>query len=62
MEWLSGDQNAALRVIQHSVNIEGTGGMMILRVKRSLDDMINGTHERWKDREARIKLRALLEY
>ncbi|OJA16132.1 hypothetical protein AZE42_00089 [Rhizopogon vesiculosus] len=61
MEWLSGDQNAALRVIQRSVNIEGTGGMMILRVKRSLDDTINGTHERWKDREAWIKLRALLE-
>ncbi|KAG1757705.1 NRDE-2, necessary for RNA interference-domain-containing protein [Suillus lakei] len=61
MEWLNGDQNAALRVIQRSVNIEGTGGMMVLRVKRSLDDMISCAHEQWKDREGWIKLRALVE-
>ncbi|KAG1749866.1 NRDE-2, necessary for RNA interference-domain-containing protein [Suillus paluster] len=61
MEWLSGDQNAALRIIQRSVNIEGSGGMMILRVKRSLDDTINCPHEQWKDREAWISLRALVE-
>ncbi|KAG2154714.1 NRDE-2, necessary for RNA interference-domain-containing protein [Suillus clintonianus] len=61
MEWLSGDENAALRVIQRSVKIEGTGGMMVLRVKRSLDDTISCTHEHWKDREAWIKLRALVE-
>jgi hypothetical protein len=61
LEWLSGDQNAALRVMQRSVNIEGTGGMMVLRVKRSLDDTISCAHKQWKDREAWIKLRALLE-
>ena len=61
MEWLSGDQNAALRVIQRSANIEGTGGMMILRVKRGLDDTISCADKHWKDREAWIKLRALLE-
>ncbi|KAG2350232.1 hypothetical protein BDR05DRAFT_1007388 [Suillus weaverae] len=61
MEWLSGDQNGALRVIQRSVNIEGAGGMMVLRVKRSLDDTISCTHEEWKDREGWIKLRALIE-
>lgn len=61
MEWLSGDQNVALRVIQRSVNIEGTGGMMILRVKRALDDTIRCAHEQWKDREGWIKLRALIE-
>lgn len=63
MEWLDGNQNAALAldVIQRSVNIEGTGGMMVLRLKRSLDDTISCTHKQWKDREAWIKLRALLE-
>ncbi|KAG2755539.1 hypothetical protein P692DRAFT_20815112 [Suillus brevipes Sb2] len=61
MEWLSGDQNAALRVIQRSVNIEGTGGMMILRVKRALDDTIRCAYEQWKDRQGWIKLRALIE-
>lgn len=61
MEWLSGNQNAALRVLQCSANIEGTGGMMILRVKRGLDDTISYADKQWKDREAWIKLRALLE-
>ncbi|KAG0696046.1 NRDE-2, necessary for RNA interference-domain-containing protein [Suillus ampliporus] len=61
MEWLSGDQPAALRIVQRSVNIEGTGGMMVLRVKRSLDDTISCPHEQWKDREAWIKLRVLVE-
>lgn len=61
MEWLSGDQNAALRVIQRSVNIEGTGGMMILRVKRALDDTTCCAYEQWKDRQGWIKLRALIE-
>ncbi|KAG2150143.1 NRDE-2, necessary for RNA interference-domain-containing protein [Suillus cothurnatus] len=61
MEWLSGDQNAALRVIQRSVNIEGAGGMMVLRVKRALDDTISCAHEQWKDQESWIKLRALIE-
>ncbi|KAG2056941.1 hypothetical protein BDR06DRAFT_1038090 [Suillus hirtellus] len=61
MEWLSGDQNAVLRVIQRSVNIEGAGGMMILRVKRTLDDTISCAHEQRKDREGWIKLRALIE-
>lgn len=61
MEWLNGDQHAALHVIQRSVNIEGAGGMMVLRVKRALDDTISCAHEQWKDREGWIKLRALIE-
>ncbi|KAG2159723.1 NRDE-2, necessary for RNA interference-domain-containing protein [Suillus bovinus] len=61
MEWLNGDQDAALCVIQRSVNIEGAGGMMILRVKRALDDTISCAHEQWKDQEGWIKLRALIE-
>ncbi|KAG2112427.1 cytochrome P450 [Suillus clintonianus] len=61
MEWLSGNENAALRVIQRSVKIEGTGGMVVLRVKRSLDDTISCAHEQWKDQEAWIKLRAFVE-
>ena len=61
MEWLSDGQNAALRVIQRSVSIEGTGGTMVLRLKRSLDDMVSYAHKQRKDREAWMKLRALLE-
>ncbi|KAG6336128.1 hypothetical protein ID866_2966 [Astraeus odoratus] len=61
MEWLNGDQDVALRVVMRSGNVDGSGGMMILRAKRNLEDIINASHERWKDREAWIKLRAMIE-
>ncbi|KAI6007197.1 NRDE-2, necessary for RNA interference-domain-containing protein [Pisolithus albus] len=61
MEWLSGDQEVALRVVMRAGNVDGSGGMMVLRAKRNLEDIINASHERWKDREAWIKLRAVIE-
>ncbi|KAF9244578.1 NRDE-2, necessary for RNA interference-domain-containing protein [Melanogaster broomeanus] len=61
MEWLSGDLDVTLRLVMRSGNVDGTGGMMILRAKRNLEDIINAMHGRWKDREAWVKLRALME-
>ncbi|KAI6119002.1 NRDE-2, necessary for RNA interference-domain-containing protein [Pisolithus croceorrhizus] len=61
MEWLSGDQELALRVVMRAGNVDGSGGVMVLRAKRNLEDIINASHERWKDREAWIKLRAVIE-
>lgn len=61
LEWLNGDQDVALRVVMRSGNVDGTGGMMILRAKRNLEDIMNATHGLWKDREAWVKLRALID-
>ncbi|KAH7885897.1 NRDE-2, necessary for RNA interference-domain-containing protein [Phlebopus sp. FC_14] len=61
MEWLAGDQDVALRLVMRSGNVDGSGGMMILRAKRNLEDIINAPHVQWKDREAWVKLRALIE-
>lgn len=61
MEWLNGDQEVALRVVMRAGNVDGSGGMMVLRAKRNLEDITNASHERWKDREAWIKLRAVVE-
>ncbi|KAH0838206.1 NRDE-2, necessary for RNA interference-domain-containing protein [Lanmaoa asiatica] len=61
LEWLNGDQDVTLRVVMRSGNVDGTGGMMILRAKRNLEDIINAAHGLWKDREAWIKLRALID-
>ncbi|KAG9314260.1 NRDE-2, necessary for RNA interference-domain-containing protein [Chiua virens] len=61
LEWLNGDQDVALRVVMRSGNVDGTGGVMILRAKRNLEDIMNAPHELWKDREAWIKLRALID-
>jgi hypothetical protein len=60
MEWLEGNQEQALNVVLRSVGIEGRGGIVMLRGKRSLEDAAK--HEtRYKEREAWIKLRALLD-
>lgn len=61
MEWLNGDEDVALRVVMRAGNVDGSGGMMVLRAKRNLEDIVNASHERWKDREAWIKLRAVME-
>lgn len=61
LEWLNGDQDVTLRVVMRSGNVDGTGGMMILRAKRNLEDIMNATHGLWKDREAWVKLRALID-
>lgn len=61
LEWLNGDQDVALRVVMRSGNVDGTGGVMILRAKRNLEDIMNATHGLWEDREAWVKLRALID-
>ncbi|KAF7306805.1 hypothetical protein MIND_00472200 [Mycena indigotica] len=59
MEWLEGQSDATTRVLLLSVGIEGTGGVPVLRAKRSLDDNIKRTEGSLV--EAWIKLRAMLE-
>ena len=60
MEWLAGGEQQALNVVLKSVGMEGAGsGVTLLRAKRSLEDL--GSSPSAKDREPRIKLRALLE-
>ncbi|GJE85747.1 NRDE-2, necessary for RNA interference-domain-containing protein [Phanerochaete sordida] len=62
MEWLSGAPDSALQVILRATGTNGSGSVVILRAKRELDE-ICGTlgDERWKEREAWVNLRALLE-
>jgi hypothetical protein len=62
MEWLAGRSDAALAVVLRSVDIEGTSGIMVLRAKRNLGDGYNSSKVLpWKEREAWVKLRGLLE-
>lgn len=62
MEWLSGSPDAALQVILRSAGTNGSGNVVILRSKRELDDICSTIPEdRWKEREAWVNLRALLE-
>lgn len=67
MEWLSGRNDDALAVILRSASIDdGKGGTVILRAKRLLRDIAQSAVTRktglgWKNREAWIKLAALLE-
>ncbi|KAJ7630811.1 NRDE-2, necessary for RNA interference-domain-containing protein [Roridomyces roridus] len=55
MEWLSGQADAALKVVLRSAQVEGSGGVVILRAKRNLDDAARD------GREPFVKLKALLE-
>ncbi|KIP12478.1 hypothetical protein PHLGIDRAFT_97829 [Phlebiopsis gigantea 11061_1 CR5-6] len=62
MEWLAGASDAALQVALRSTGTSGSGSVVILRSKRELDGIHQGiSDERWKEREAWINLRALLE-
>jgi len=62
MEWLSNNPSAAVEVILRSAGVAGTGGVMVLRARRTLQDT---AHEipapLWKVREAWLSLCALLE-
>ncbi|KAJ7783652.1 NRDE-2, necessary for RNA interference-domain-containing protein [Mycena maculata] len=60
MEWLARQPDAALKVVLRSAGVDGSGGVMLLRAKRSLDDNANGV-QHWPEREPWVKLRALLE-
>lgn len=63
MEWLAGDEKLSLNIILKSVRLEGSNsGVTILRAKRLLADLVDSMPStNWKDREAWILLRALLE-
>ena len=64
MEWLDSRNDQALSVIFSSVGMEPPAtGITILRTKRSLEAMMASTKytPKWKEREAWIKLRALLD-
>ncbi|TFK36838.1 NRDE-2, necessary for RNA interference-domain-containing protein [Crucibulum laeve] len=64
MEWLAGEDEQALNVVLRAVGgDEGRSGMVILRAKRMLEEYVRSVNKRseWKEREAWIKLRALLE-
>jgi hypothetical protein len=62
MEWLEGKPDAAAEVIMKAAGITGTSGVSILKAKRSLEDAFRSTgEEQWKEREAWVNLRALLE-
>ncbi|KAH9486618.1 Nuclear exosome regulator NRDE2 [Psilocybe cubensis] len=64
MEWLSNNNQQALEVILRSVGLEGSSTRItILRAKRSLEELAEATRQTngWKDQEAWIELRALVE-
>ncbi|KAK0208141.1 NRDE-2, necessary for RNA interference-domain-containing protein [Desarmillaria ectypa] len=61
MEWLDQKSDAAISVIFNAAGVAGQGGVAILRAKRNLEDISNHKHSAWKDKEAWVKLRALLE-
>lgn len=63
MEWLAGGETQSLNVVLKSVRLEGSNsGVTILRGKRLLDDLIDSTDlTNWKDLEAWVRMRALLE-
>ena len=64
MEWLAGADQVALNVVLSSVGIQGQGsGVTLLRAKRALDDNVESARvsERWKEREAWVKLRVLVD-
>lgn len=60
MEWLAGNDEQATNIILRSVDVGGRSDVLLLRGMRHLEEAIDReTH--WKEREAWIKLRALLE-
>ncbi|KZP04494.1 hypothetical protein FIBSPDRAFT_843925 [Athelia psychrophila] len=62
MEWLDKSSDVALRSIMRAVGVEGTSGVMILRAKLALEQAFKESeHLSWKEREAWVKLRGLLE-
>ncbi|KAF9076152.1 NRDE-2, necessary for RNA interference-domain-containing protein, partial [Rhodocollybia butyracea] len=60
MEWLTGQLESALSVILRAAKVEGRGGVAILRAKRALNDSRNECYP-WQEKEAWIKLTALLD-
>ncbi|TRM66431.1 hypothetical protein BD626DRAFT_398206 [Schizophyllum amplum] len=62
MEWLDGKAEEAISITLKAANVEGQGGIALLRAKRNLEDAMRTVpSERWKDREAWVKMLALFE-
>lgn len=62
LEWLSQSSDATTQVILSSTATQGTGTVALLRCKRRLDELRDTVPAtRWKDRQAWLKLRVLLE-
>ncbi|PIL31641.1 hypothetical protein GSI_06343 [Ganoderma sinense ZZ0214-1] len=62
MEWLAGNDDTALQVIIQASRVAGSGATAVLRTKRHLVDLLAQTFDlHWKEREAWIKVAALLE-
>lgn len=68
LEWMNGNDEQAINIILRSVGLENTrSGVVVLRAKRGLEDTAEALalsfHDetKMKEREAWIKLRALLE-
>lgn len=63
MEWLAGGEAQSLNVILKSVRLEGSNsGVTLLRGKRMLESLVESADPKnWKDLEAWIRIRALLE-
>lgn len=63
MEWLAKKPDAAQTLILRAVGVQDTSKVAMLRAKRTLEENAwdSAKQARWKDREAWLKLRALLE-
>ncbi|KAJ7900210.1 NRDE-2, necessary for RNA interference-domain-containing protein [Mycena olivaceomarginata] len=61
LEWLTGAADAALKVILRSTGVQGSGGVVLLRAKRTLDDNAGAVGADAQAREGWVKLRALME-
>ncbi|KAI9462434.1 DUF1740-domain-containing protein [Lactarius psammicola] len=62
MEWLAGESEAATRVALRAAEVEGFGGLAVLRGKRAIEATAHEIPETlWKVREAWLRLGALLE-
>ncbi|KAI1793871.1 NRDE-2, necessary for RNA interference-domain-containing protein [Ganoderma leucocontextum] len=62
LEWLAGNDDAALQVIIQSSRVAGSGGIAVLRTKRHFQSLLTpDSNLQWKEREAWIKAGALLE-
>ncbi|KAI0094968.1 NRDE-2, necessary for RNA interference-domain-containing protein [Irpex rosettiformis] len=62
LEWHCQSKEAAIQVILRSTDTTGGGTLAVLRCKRRIEELYQGgAPERWRERQAWIKLRVLLE-
>ncbi|KAI0694871.1 NRDE-2, necessary for RNA interference-domain-containing protein [Cytidiella melzeri] len=62
LEWQSHSPDPAVKIILRSTSTNGDGTVAVLRSKRRLDEFYqDGPPDRWKEQQAWLKLRALLE-